>query len=62
MKRNYIKPESSVVFIQMEKMVAESTLGRNSGEAAPVSGDDYQSLVHADNSWNIWGSGDDWDE
>ena len=59
MKKIYIQPKSAIYKIQPATIIADSQLKLDSTQQLN-SGD---ILVHADNSWDIWGTGaDDWDE
>ena len=59
--KTYIQPETKVVKVKTVQMMAVSTLGIDSTPANKVTnvGD---LLGREDNSWDIWGTGDDDEE
>ena len=57
MKKTYIQPTTEIIKVVGQHMLANSTLDTGTTPTDPASSD-----VHIDNSWDIWGSGDDFDE
>lgn len=57
MKRNYIKPETLVVFTSQNLLLSGSPTGETFHDEDATGA----ALTHTDNSWDIWG-GDDFDE
>lgn len=59
--KKYIMPTVNVVRIQAVKVIADSL--KLSGESASYNGDDYdKALSRQDTAWDIWGTGDDYEE
>ncbi|MBO4611946.1 MAG: hypothetical protein J5671_02110 [Bacteroidaceae bacterium] len=57
--KKYIKPEVNVVNVQLTNALLGIS-GKSLGEEYNSNDVDY---THIDNSWDIWGTGDDdWDE
>ena len=57
--KKYIKPEVNVVNVQLTNALLGIS-GKSLGDEFTNTDVDY---AHADNSWDIWGTGtDDWDE
>ena len=61
MKKTYIQPQITIVKTEMASIIATSDpivgIDKDAGGVAPGSFE-----THADNSWDIWGTGDDFDE
>ena len=61
MKKTYIQPQITIVKTEMASIIATSdpTVGIDPSNPGVAPG---SFETHADNSWDIWGAGDDFDE
>ena len=55
--KTYIQPETKVVKIHVAQMMAVSTLGVSNTSTNNIVGDSRQ-----DNSWDIWGGNDEYED